>query len=172
MRGVFAVFFTGLAWQIAAGQTPDQIAKPIHLPYLIRNPNFWIPVNFAPESTKHITLAKVFVSRDQGKTWQLVEAVSPRNGGLKFFAPEDGWYWFTLQSIQKDGSRMPRRTSAFEADLKVLVDREGKLDSVAEVVTSNKMAYGDLEQQVRDLRQLIERLEKRIGEMEKRLPEK
>ena len=67
---------------------------------------------------------------------------------------------------------MPRRTSAFEADLKVLVDREGKLDSVAEVVTSNKMAYGDLEQQVRDLRQLIERLEKRIGEMEKRLPEK
>jgi hypothetical protein len=157
----------------AAGQLHEQLnlnsAGDYHV---LKDRKFVIPVRFPQSSSQEIILARVFLSRNEGRSWRLVDSVVPgtKETKVQFVALEDGRYWFALQSFHKDGTRLPRRESELQPDLKVLVDKEGKLANSVKQVSSSKLTYDDLDQEVRALRQTVERLERRIAEIEKHRP--
>jgi beta-lactamase regulating signal transducer with metallopeptidase domain len=75
--------------------------------YIIHDNRFTIPFQIAPEMRSKIACVVLYVSRDQGQTWQIHSKVAPTETGCRFEPPENGEYWFTMEVLDRDGQSMP-----------------------------------------------------------------
>lgn len=82
---------------------------------------FNIPFKNDPTNL-NVAEVRLHVSRDQGKTWQMTASAAPDGKQFRFATPQDGLFWFAVQTIYKDGSAYPKTAEDFRANLKVIVD--------------------------------------------------
>jgi hypothetical protein len=75
-----------------------------------------------PGERRPLREVRLFVSRDEGRTWTL-EATAPADRDtLNYTAPADGIYWFTAVRVFADGTQEPDSLTDHRAEMKVLVD--------------------------------------------------
>lgn len=65
---------------------------------------------------------QLFVSTDQGKTWQPSAIAAPEQGHFRFICDRDGLYWFTVQTLDQDNRYYPPTMERAQPSLKVVVD--------------------------------------------------
>jgi len=81
---------------------------------------FQIPIHL--DRDEGIRELALYVSRDQGKTWEVAVKAAPTEKAFSFVAPADGEYWFTVQTTGRDGRLFPASVGGAPAALKVYVD--------------------------------------------------
>jgi hypothetical protein len=67
---------------------------------------------------------QLFVSTDQGRTWQPNAMASPDQKRFRFICDRDGPYWFTVQTLDTAGRYFPPHIEGAQASLKVVVDTQ------------------------------------------------
>ncbi len=106
---------------LAAGQMPagDEVH---HVNF--RNPEIPIILPQDPVARSQIKQLSLYVSTDQGKTWNQVAVASPTQTGFPFVAPADGLYWFQVVSIDQQGVSDPpvEQISTLPPKLRTVVD--------------------------------------------------
>jgi len=96
-----------------------------------------VPFQLSELSRDEIARVRLFVSEDQGKTWQLVKEVEPNARQFDFFLGSSRWpYFFAVQSLGKDNKLSPGRlrvtlksASTPRAGGKQPVARQGRLQT-------------------------------------------
>ena len=90
--------------------------------YYANQPAITIP--FAQEAVGRVKQVNLFYSTDQGQTWLWASSAQPGARAFdKFVAPNDGAYWFAVQSIDFQNQPMPATLRELVAQVKVIVDR-------------------------------------------------
>ncbi len=123
-----------LLFAVSAGGVPDE--------WHMSQTQFKIPIKIKPDLQADIHKLRLFCSRDEGKTWNLVGTADPNQDGFLFTANGDGKYWFSVAVVNKAGVQEP--TDVYTApvgqkiivdtvkpDVHVIADRQGDQISVA-----------------------------------------
>jgi hypothetical protein len=84
---------------------------------------FRIPFQ-AESGENRLKQVQLFVSTDQGQTWQPVVTAAPDQRYFDFRAARDGLYWFTVRTVDVDGRPFPATLEGARPGLKVLVDTQ------------------------------------------------
>src|SRR5437879_2035482 len=71
-----------------------------------RSRQFRIPFNTGPGAGRLKEL-RLHVSTDQGRNWQPSATAPPEQGDFRFSCDRDGFYWFTVQTVDPDGRLFP-----------------------------------------------------------------
>ncbi len=88
--------------------------------------HFRIP--FQPSSgEQRLKQLQLFVSSDQGKSWQPAALAAPDHKDFKFLTDKDGYFWFAVQSQDMQGQLYPPRMEGVQPSLKVVVDTQPPL---------------------------------------------
>jgi hypothetical protein len=116
----FSVFLAlvagGWCWGLARGQ--DAAAEIHYTPHR----HFKIPIR--PENLNHYKQLQLYVSMDQGKSWQSYSVAAPEQRAFPFVAPRDGLYWFTVQAQDQQGQLFPPTLEGAQPSLKVVIDTQ------------------------------------------------
>jgi hypothetical protein len=88
-----------MAAPAARGESPSKPSAPALI--VTHHRSFRIP--FAPPVATGDGAGEIamFVSTDEGKTWEMASKVSPAAGSFRFSAPKDGTYWFAVNSARQ-----------------------------------------------------------------------
>src|SRR5262245_5576784 len=87
-----------------------------------RHRHFRIPFSAAPgQKLKQLNL---YVSSDQGKSWQMATSTAPTQTHFEFNADRDGFFWFAVQAIDGDGKASPPSMDNAQPNLKVVIDTQ------------------------------------------------
>jgi hypothetical protein len=81
-----------------------------------------LPVEFDPGRRQLVDRLELYVSPDEGKSWQLATTGDPFRDKLEYEAPNDGVYWFHLVTVGTKGVRNPANLAGEKPALKVLID--------------------------------------------------
>src|SRR4051812_46245032 len=73
----------------------------------VDSPRFKIPVQVGTAQQGKIKELQLFVSANQGKTWQQAASLSPDGNAFRFEAPGRGLYWFNVRVVNSDGTPEP-----------------------------------------------------------------
>ncbi len=98
------------AWTAAAQTDPaanrPAVTKPAAPLYITAQPDVIIPfsVRAADAQGRPPAKVRIYVSLDQGSTWDLYQEVKPAEKGFRFRAKRDAEFWFATQTINADGS--------------------------------------------------------------------
>jgi hypothetical protein len=106
-----------LAWLLVA-QVPPRLPDVVP----INGHRFDIPITIRPETRPQIKSLQLFVSSDQGKTWNPTATGRPEQTKFVFNAPEDGVYWFTIVVVDQAGNQIPANPYTVPPSLIILVD--------------------------------------------------
>lgn len=79
-------------------------------------------VNYKPERKKDIQEARLFISRDQGQTWELAQTIPPAQDEFTFAAKSDGLYYISMQLVFLKGPAEPPDVSKVPPAQKLIVD--------------------------------------------------
>lgn len=120
---------------------------------------FQIPIHVKASVRDQIDELVLYVSCDKGKTWKIAAKAKPDQEAFEYLAPQDGLYWFTVQTILKDKSKIPSNISKAPPGLRVWVTTSAK-GTAAEL--------RGLEKESQELRGRLQRVEKRIAELKKK----
>jgi hypothetical protein len=88
----------------------------------INSRNFQIPIHIAEGQRSKIKELILFVSSDQGSTWNEVSVVPPDKDAFVYYAQTDGLYWFNICVVDSQGHREPPDIYRSTPRQKVLVD--------------------------------------------------
>jgi len=83
---------------------------------------FTVPFKFTGNQQQQIDRVTLWVSDNYGKNYRAVAQAAPATGAFQFQAPQQGWYWFTVQAEYKDGRKVPQDASTVQPGLKIFVD--------------------------------------------------
>lgn len=83
-----------------------------------RHRGFTLPIAY--DGDKHVDHSLLFVSTDEGKSWHIGGAITRDEKKFDFHAPQDGMYWFCLQTWSTDGQN-PQSSKDFSPVLLVRV---------------------------------------------------
>ena len=85
---------------------------------------FSIPITLPDDPVERANIERLFlyVSTDGGKSWRKEKTASPKSEAFPYLAPEDGVYWFNVQTEDKQKKHKPVDVSAEPPGLKVVVD--------------------------------------------------
>ncbi|HVK12166.1 MAG TPA: hypothetical protein VM597_25665, partial [Gemmataceae bacterium] len=87
------------------------------------SPSMKIPIDYNPAKRAEIKELLLFVSPDQGVTWNSAAVATPdRDTQFTFNAQADGLYWFNMVVVNKNGTREPADVTKGPPALKVLFD--------------------------------------------------
>src|SRR5262245_2782023 len=90
--------------------------------YFTNQPSIVIP--FSQDGLAQVKQVNLFYSTDQGQSWQWHDSAQPGSAKFKtFLAPQDGTYWFAVQSIDLQNQRTPATLGQLVPQVKVIVDR-------------------------------------------------
>ena len=89
--------------------------------------NIQIPIVIPPERRTDLRELLLFVSNNQGKSWDLAAFAKPEHSAFVFHAPSDGQYWFKVQAVYQGGNREPADIYAASINMKVLIDSQQQL---------------------------------------------
>lgn len=85
--------------------TPGQVPADV-TPW--NSPSMKIPIDYHPSKKGEIRDLLLYVSPDQGATWQQQAVATPdKDTVFNFTAPADGNYWFCMVVVDKTGKREP-----------------------------------------------------------------
>ncbi|MCG8583425.1 MAG: hypothetical protein MI757_01775, partial [Pirellulales bacterium] len=109
-----------------SGDTPDRESlKPADPPTVVtRQMDFQLPFKIPqvePNRSAPVEV-RLFVSPDEGRTWQTHSRVSPTKGFCRFATKHDGQYWFMIRTVDRGGRLWPQ--DAAKAEMKVIVDTQ------------------------------------------------
>lgn len=113
-----------------------------------------MPVKLTDDRQGKVKELRLFVSDDRGRSWKQAGAYEPASDKVTFEAPKDGLYWFAVQLVLKDGTRLPDEAKQLSADMKVLVDTSAKRQPVYK-------SYAELLRENEQLRKRVEELERK-----------
>ena len=137
--------------------------------YILNTREIMIPLLVEPAKRPEIAKIILYVSSDQGKSWNEAAQVTPDKKEFQFNAPADGIYWFAVRTVLTDGTADPGgrlqpgkkiRISTVEKPLTqtslkpALVPQD---QNKAQETTSSPA----LEKEMRELRERVQELEKR-----------
>jgi hypothetical protein len=105
--------------------------------YHINQKRFAIPVKLEPSRRAEIKELLLWVSRDEGRTWNLDARTTPDKEAFNYFAPADGSYWFTVAVLDVNGNTEPRNVMQAPVGQKIIVD------TVKPVLTLSAQRQGD-----------------------------
>jgi hypothetical protein len=71
-------------------------------PIELNAPDFEIPINVRPDLKSTVMELWLFVSEDEGKSWQVADRVPPDRRAFTYHARHDGVYWFNVAVMGKD----------------------------------------------------------------------
>ncbi len=100
--------------------------------YVIHKRTFTMPVQIDARVRDQIKKVRLFVSRDYGKNWALQEESPPSATKFIFKAPEDGTYWFVVQTLDLIGQLEPEYVSKAANVMRVRVNTLGRPAPTAE----------------------------------------
>jgi hypothetical protein len=83
---------------------------------------FKIPIRIKAENRAELRELHLYVSCDQGQTWELQEKGPPDKDCFAFQANKDGTYWFTVSTVNLRGEERPSDVSRVPPMQKVVVD--------------------------------------------------
>ena len=96
------------------------------------SPSMKIPIDYHPSKRAEIKELLLYVSPDQGQTWQQHAVGYPeKDGFFTFNAPADGIYWFNMVVVDKAGRREPADVYKVAPALKVLFDTKKPVVQIA-----------------------------------------
>jgi hypothetical protein len=96
------------------------------------SPSMKIPIDYHPSKRAEIKELLLYVSPDQGQTWQHHAVGYPeKDGFFTFNAPADGIYWFNMVVVDKSGRREPADVYKSAPALKVLFDTKKPVVQIA-----------------------------------------
>src|SRR5579885_841308 len=100
------------------------VAQPPADYYPIKSRSLKLDIDYKPEQRKAIQQVQLCVSRDQGQTWEVADAVLPDQDHFVFAAKDDGLYWLAMLIVFKDGKKDPPDITRVPADRiqKLIVD--------------------------------------------------
>jgi hypothetical protein len=84
--------------------------------------NFKVPLDVKPDQRPHISQLILFVSTNQGRTWQQEAVCTADKDGLAYYAPRDGLYWLTVDVVDRNGNHNPRDVAKAPPSQKVVID--------------------------------------------------
>jgi hypothetical protein len=105
-------------WSLAvllAGPPAEDVAP-------LNHQSIRIPLTVDPARRAEIQQLILFVSSDQGKTWNQQSIAGPDQDGFSYVAPVDGVYWFSICVVDKQGKRDPPNIYDVPPSQKVLID--------------------------------------------------
>src|SRR5436853_1839950 len=82
---------------------------------------FRIPFQIDPGDHR-VARVLLHVSEDLGRNWQKVAEASPTDRGFNYTARRDGWYYFTVQTMDQEQKLYPANLDQAAVGLKVYVD--------------------------------------------------
>lgn len=83
---------------------------------------FQIPIRIKPESRSSIKEVVLFVSTNQGKSWEERARTTPDKEHFEFRALEDGVYWFSVAVVDMKGQQTPPDIYNAPVGQRVMVD--------------------------------------------------
>jgi hypothetical protein len=83
---------------------------------------FKIPVRLSNERRAEIQKLILYVSKDQGKSWECQERADPNTNAFIYMAQADGTFWFTIATVNARGEETPRDVLTSPPGQKVVVD--------------------------------------------------
>jgi hypothetical protein len=96
------------------------------------NPSMKIPIDYHPSKRGEIKELLLYVSADQGQSWQHHATATPdKDTNFTFNAPADGIYWFNMVIVDKSGRRDPADVFKVSPALKVLFDTKKPVVNIA-----------------------------------------
>jgi len=91
--------------------------------YPINARDFEIPYGIKPAQRNNVLELSLYVSRDQGQTWELVAKKTPTDGKpFVYHAPADGTYWFVVQEEDRAHRLNPANPSSVRPNQRIVVD--------------------------------------------------
>ncbi len=124
--GLGTLTILGMLW------APGQVGPADLVPF--NQAKMDIPIRYDPAKKNEIRDLLLFVSRNQGETWEQYAAASPdRDTYFPFTANVDGVYWFQMMVVDKQGGRDPADLKKTPAALKVLIDTKIPVVSIRSV---------------------------------------
>lgn len=103
----------GFAWLDANAQEPQAGV------IFFQHRQFKIPFK---NELKNIVQVRLYVSSDQGRGWQYTATAVPVEQHFRFATPQDGHFWFAVQTVDAQGKLFPPTQDEFRANLRVIVD--------------------------------------------------
>ena len=91
--------------------------------YYTNKPSFLIPFNQDPNDWR-INSVLLHISEDFGKTYRYLGYAQQNQRSFQFRAVRDGWYWFAVQTQDKQGRYSPANMVMATPGLKVCVDTQ------------------------------------------------
>jgi hypothetical protein len=107
-------------------------------PHYVPRSNFRIPFNIDANSAKVLEV-QLFVSEDQGQTWQKAASAAPEQAGFHFRAERDGLYFFTVRTVDVTGKANPPTVQGVAPQIRVYVDTQLPLVSLHQAPYRNGM---------------------------------
>lgn len=113
--------FKSLLVLLAMGAVQAFAAMPPDV-FPMKDRNFEIPITIAEGQRDRIRELQLYVSSDEGKTWNQHSVVPPDKSAFTYFAPTDGMFWFKVRTVDKQGNQEPSDIYKSDAVRKILVD--------------------------------------------------
>ncbi len=83
---------------------------------------FQIPIRFDAQRRAEIRELDLYVSHDQGQTWNMEGKATPEKEYFPYTAKEDGPYWFTVAIIDQKGRQEPLNIMTAAVGQRIMVD--------------------------------------------------
>ena len=106
---------SGVFWAAASAQDPTAGV------IFFQHRQFKIPFK-NDQKNGNITQVRLYVSRDQGRSWNLTATAAPEEQGFRFSTAQDGSFWFAVQTVDSQNKLFPRSDNDFRPELKVIID--------------------------------------------------
>lgn len=112
------------------GLAVGQPAEPEYFPFTTRA--IKLPIVYKKDRAS-IREVMLFVSRDQGATWELSANTKPTEDAFTYTAKDDGVYWFHLVTVDLKGANDPADLTKEPPAMKVLVDTSAPLVRITDL---------------------------------------
>ena len=119
----------------AAKPEPGNLIPPAKLPggrveavplgehaYAISSQIGRLPINLPESERDHVKQVQIYISRNEGTTWERTAEVGSEKTEADFRVPADGLYWLSAVRVYHDGRIHPPRLTELQPTLKLLVD--------------------------------------------------
>ncbi|MBA4031145.1 MAG: hypothetical protein C0478_09695, partial [Planctomyces sp.] len=110
-------------------------------PIVTAKNRFRIPFKVDPAALQRMNAQelRLYVSSDQGSTWNMAQTISPEIGKFEYQSPGDGEFWFSVKTLDGDNQLQPNGR-VFEPGLMVIVDtREPRVDLSLQEISQGKV---------------------------------
>jgi len=78
--------------------------------------------DFSKAQRAAIKEVRLFMSANEGRTWDLVSSIYPEKGFFVFNAPRDGYYWLRVASVNQQDVQEPANIQVGPPDQKMIID--------------------------------------------------